>query len=442
MADLGTFTWPGSAGGSSGSNASVGLNGSTAPTSSTEVAGVNPTGNLQPLQTNAAGSLITVPDPAGVQHVIVDSSALPTGAATQTTLASMLANMTNGSQITQITGTVPLPTGASTSALQTTGNTSLATIATNTPTLGQAVMASSSPVVIASNQSAIPTTDNTLDVYVTGAGPATAVINSNILLAVTGTGSTDMQGARAISFQVNTGASTTAVAVNFEASNDNVTFVAVGMYDKTTPTAAPVTTFTTAASTNRYFEGPTEFRYFRVRLVAAITAGTIQTFSIQRASSYIMTNNSLAAGTQVIGSLAANQSSNVAQINAVAPLMGNGVTGTGSLRVTLASDTSSNTNAFLTGEVAAASSAVTSVASSATTVSLLASNAARKNAAFFNESTAILYLKLGATASLTSYTVQIPSQGYYELPTGKIYSGAIDGIWSAANGSARITELT
>lgn len=37
-------------------------------------------------------------------------------------------------------------------------------------------------------------------------------------------------------------------------------------------------------------------------------------------------------------SLAANQSMNVAQINAVTPLMGNGVTGTGSLRVTIASD--------------------------------------------------------------------------------------------------------
>lgn len=44
--------------------------------------------------------------------------------------------------------------------------------------------------------------------------------------------------------------------------------------------------------------------------------------------------------------LPANQSVNVSQINAVTPLMGNGVTGTGSLRVTLASDTSTNTNPF------------------------------------------------------------------------------------------------
>lgn len=52
---------------------------------------------------------------------------------------------------------LPLPTGAATSALQTTGNTSLATIATNTPALGQAAMAASTPVVLASNQSNVPT---------------------------------------------------------------------------------------------------------------------------------------------------------------------------------------------------------------------------------------------------------------------------------------------
>lgn len=48
--------------------------------------------------------------------------------------------------------------GVATSALQTTGNTSLSSIDTKTPALGQAVMASSTPVVISSNQSSIPVT--------------------------------------------------------------------------------------------------------------------------------------------------------------------------------------------------------------------------------------------------------------------------------------------
>jgi hypothetical protein len=46
----------------------------------------------------------------------------------------------------------------------------------------------------------------------------------------------------------------------------------------------------------------------------------------------------LATGSNTIGALTANQSVNVAQINGVTPLMGAGNTGTGSARVTIASD--------------------------------------------------------------------------------------------------------
>lgn len=60
--------------------------------------------------------------------------------------------------INNVSGTVSLPTGASTSALQTTGNTSLSSIDTKTPTLGQKTMANSSPVVIASDQSTLSVT--------------------------------------------------------------------------------------------------------------------------------------------------------------------------------------------------------------------------------------------------------------------------------------------
>lgn len=87
------------------------------------------------------------------------------------------------------------------------------------------------------------------------------------------------------------------------------------------------------------------------------------------------------------------------------------------------------------------SSAVTSVASSATNVTLLASNASRKMATFYNDSTKGLFLKLGTTASATSFTTKLNSGDYYELPL-PVYTGQIDGIWASANGSARITELT
>jgi len=82
----------------------------------------------------------------------------------------------------------------------------------------------------------------------------------------------------------------------------------------------------------------------------------------------------------------------------------------------------------------------TNVASSASNVNLLALNSNRLGAMIYNDSTATLYVKLGTTASLTSYTVQIAPLGYYEVPYG--YTGNIDGIWSSANGNARITELS
>lgn len=68
---------------------------------------------------------------------------------------------------------LPLPTGAATSALQTTGNTSLGSIDTKTPSLGQAAMASSVPVTIASNQGAIGSVTQTGIDYNTGLAGAT-----------------------------------------------------------------------------------------------------------------------------------------------------------------------------------------------------------------------------------------------------------------------------
>ena len=76
-------------------------------------------------------------------------------------------------------------------------------------------------------------------------------------------------------------------------------------------------------------------------------------------------------------------------------------------------------------------------------MSLLASTAGRKGAYFFNDSDQALYLKLGATASATSFTVKVAAAGFYELPTSPVYTGAVDGIWAAnSTGAVRITELT
>lgn len=88
----------------------------------------------------------------------------------------------------------------------------------------------------------------------------------------------------------------------------------------------------------------------------------------------------------------------------------------------------------------AASGTQASVASSATSVTILAANSNRLGAAVYNDSTQILYLLLAATtASTSAYSVQVASQGYYEVPSN--YTGQLTGIWAAANGNARVTEL-
>lgn len=88
--------------------------------------------------------------------------------------------------------------------------------------------------------------------------------------------------------------------------------------------------------------------------------------------------------------------------------------------------------------------ATASVAASASSVQLFAASLGTQlslpgGRTVFNDSTAVLYLKYGATASAADYTVQIAPGGYFEFPV-PVYAGQVDGIWSAANGNARTTS--
>jgi hypothetical protein len=82
----------------------------------------------------------------------------------------------------------------------------------------------------------------------------------------------------------------------------------------------------------------------------------------------------------------------------------------------------------------------TTVASSASNVQLLAANASRLGSTIFNDSSSMLYVKLGSTATLTDFTIKVFPQSYYEVPFG--FTGNINGFWISANGSARVGELT
>lgn len=90
---------------------------------------------------------------AGNVPVDVQTSVLPTGAATEATLATLATEATVATLATEAT-VATLATEATVATLAT--ETTLSSINTKTPALGQAAMAASVPVVIASNQTAIP----------------------------------------------------------------------------------------------------------------------------------------------------------------------------------------------------------------------------------------------------------------------------------------------
>jgi len=86
-----------------------------------------------------------------------------------------------------------------------------------------------------------------------------------------------------------------------------------------------------------------------------------------------------------------------------------------------------------------ATATLANVASSATNVTVFAAANTANARTVFNDSTQVLYLKFGATASASSYTVQLAAGAFYEFPQ-PIYAGQVDGIWASANGNARVTS--
>lgn len=86
-----------------------------------------------------------------------------------------------------------------------------------------------------------------------------------------------------------------------------------------------------------------------------------------------------------------------------------------------------------------ATGTLTNVSGSASSVTLLASNASRRQAVIVNDSSAVLYIKFGTTASTTSYTYRLDPYDTLEVEN---YTGRIDGIWASAAGYARVTEVS
>lgn len=158
--------------------------------------------------------------------------------------------------INNLSGTVSLPTGASTSALQGTGNTSLSSIDSKTPALGQALAAGSVPIVLTVSQLSTLTPISNITNYAleTGGNLATLAgtisaskVNSNVTQAtaanlnatVVGTGTFAVQATQSGTWNVGLSAGSNAIGsitntsfgvTQSTASNLNATVVGTGSF--------------------------------------------------------------------------------------------------------------------------------------------------------------------------------------------------------------------
>jgi hypothetical protein len=98
----------------------------------------------------------------------------------------------------------------------------------------------------------------------------------------------------------------------------------------------------------------------------------------------------------------------------------------------------------------AANSVVARIKAATETKTLKSPRNERIGLSIYNDSTADLYVKLGAGASTSSFTVIVPAAGFYEVSVGDVdddgeptgcYSGIITGVWASVNGYALVTEV-
>ena len=222
-------------------------------------------------QKTAANSLSTVlASDAGLP--------LPTGAATQATLASIDADIgapTTAAAAADGTGDYPVIGGIKRLALgMAEALANWTTLLARIPAKGQAAMAASLPVAIASNQTALQTVEPAL--LLTGAAAQTAVVN-NILEAAAGSAGTDLANYRTASVQVvSTGTGGTFI---FEQSADNVNWAALPVFNAALVTGVPITAAITATASAIIYTFPVRARYVRLRIATTITGGSIQAFS-------------------------------------------------------------------------------------------------------------------------------------------------------------------
>lgn len=260
-----------------------------------------------------SGSTTAVTQATGTNlHTVVDSGSITANIGTSGSLA-LDATLTGGTQQTKITD-----------------GTNVATVkaaSTAAAAADKAVVVAVSPNnTVTTSQTDITATGNITTQNLVPAGTATA--NSAVQTA-------NLTGMASASVQV-TGTYTGALSA--QGMVDGSTWVTLGGTPFLNINTGVYSATIASAATGIFQLDIAGFKQFRITGLAAMTGTATVTIQCSNGAGMVALDAPLPTGSNVIGALSANQSTNVAQINGVTPLMGNGVTGTGSPRVTLASN--------------------------------------------------------------------------------------------------------
>jgi len=213
----------------------------------------------------------------------------------------------------------------------------------------------------------------------------------------------------------------TAGAINFEVTYDDTNWITIPNAQVVDPsTLAQISLpYTLQASTNKNFlVAMAGARQLRIKTSTGITGtGNVTPFVTELNYNLFAQLNTSGAQkvdgsgvTQPVSGTVtttppANASTNIAQINAVTPLMGNGVTGTGSQRVTIASDnTAFGVNATLAAETTKVIGTVRSLGNAGATLDSAPAATAPTNT-----------LQVGGTFTTTPTTLTTGQAGSLQL---------------------------
>jgi hypothetical protein len=170
--------------------------------------------------------------------------------------------------------------------------TSVNSIDIKTPNLGQAPMITSTPVVIASNQSTIPT--KTEDGQLFTQTLATPAINTNLMTGVVSTtGWIDAKGMNSVSFSIRGSVASGTFAVEQTGDPAQTSGIVLPVQNSASTSLATSVSAIGIGTTETIYNFPIMAQYFRIRMASAST-GTVNTRTITKQAPF--TTNSVFVG--------------------------------------------------------------------------------------------------------------------------------------------------